>query len=166
MPVASCRVCKNKFYAKPSWLKRGWGKYCSQQCQFTANRRGRFVNCYICNKTVWRAPKKLEHSQSKKFFCSKSCQTKWRNSIVFVGPNHANWRGGSNVNYRNVLIKNNIKQICKKCKTPDKRILAAHHIDEDRGNNKLENLVWLCPNCHFLIHHYENEKRTLMETLV
>jgi len=27
-------------------------------------------------------------------------------------------------------------------------ILQVHHIDGNRKNNKLENLMILCPNCH------------------
>lgn len=30
----------------------------------------------------------------------------------------------------------------------DERILEVHHIDENRTNNKIDNLVILCPNCH------------------
>ncbi|MBI4281264.1 HNH endonuclease [Candidatus Uhrbacteria bacterium] len=34
------------------------------------------------------------------------------------------------------------------------RVLLVHHIDENRKNNVLSNLVWLCRNCHFLVHKY------------
>jgi predicted HNH restriction endonuclease len=40
------------------------------------------------------------------------------------------------------------------CGKDDKRIIAVHHIDKNRSNNKLKNLAWLCYNCHFLVHHY------------
>jgi predicted HNH restriction endonuclease len=27
-------------------------------------------------------------------------------------------------------------------------------VDKNRKNNKIKNLIWLCRNCHFLIHNY------------
>lgn len=48
-------------------------------------------------------------------------------------------------------------QACAKCKSTDKRILAVHHKDRNRQNNTVSNLVWLCHNCHFLVHHYKSE---------
>jgi 5-methylcytosine-specific restriction endonuclease McrA len=32
--------------------------------------------------------------------------------------------------------------------------LIVHHIDENKTNNKLDNLVTLCRACHALIHHH------------
>ncbi len=32
MVIVICKICKDKFYAKPSWLKNGGGKYCSKYC--------------------------------------------------------------------------------------------------------------------------------------
>lgn len=43
--------------------------------------------------------------------------------------------------------------MCTLCKTEDKRVLATHHIDRNRLNNSVNNLAWLCHNCHFLVHH-------------
>lgn len=30
----------------------------------------------------------------------------------------------------------------------DTSLLDVHHIDSDRSNNDIENLIILCPNCH------------------
>lgn len=51
------------------------------------------------------------------------------------------------------MIRNKIPQICGLCRTRDKRILAVHHLDRNKLNNKIDNLTWLCHNCHFLVHH-------------
>ena len=165
MPIVNCKKCKKEFYAKPNWLEKGWGKYCSAKCQHDAQLKGKFVECYICKKRVWKAPKALKHSKSGKYFCNKSCQTLWRNTIVFVGENHPNWKNGER-NCRNILEKSGRKQVCTLCKNKDKRILTVHHLDKNRKNVELKNLVWLCWNCHFLVHHDRETKKILMAAVV
>ena len=163
MALVVCQICSNKFYAKPSWLKNGWGKYCSMTCKRKAQKTGSFVSCFICGKTTYRSGKNLKGSKSKKYFCTKSCQTLWRNSLVYIGEKHPNWRGGkSSESYRRILKRTLREELCRLCGTKDKRILAAHHIDHNHYNNRQENLTWLCHNCHFLVHHDEKEKSKLM----
>jgi 5-methylcytosine-specific restriction endonuclease McrA len=55
-------------------------------------------------------------------------------------------------------------QVCERCGLTDERLLTVHHLDEDRTNNRLDNLAWLCPNCHYLIHHFEDEREAFMVT--
>lgn len=167
MPDVRCKICRTVFYAKPSWLRDGFGKYCSNQCKREGQKTGKIVECFICNKKTYKSGKSLKGSKSGKYFCSKSCQTIWRNSIVHIGPNHPNWRGGtSSESYRNILKRSKRKPICTLCRLTDKRLLAAHHIDENHTNHSVKNLAWLCHNCHFLVHHYKDQKIKLMETLV
>jgi len=154
---------------KPSYLRRGWGKYCSINCKREGQKNGKWISCFICNKQIYRSQKQLKHSKSKKYFCSKSCQALWRNSI-YVGSNHPLWKGGKHQDYRKILIKSGISLKCKLCGCEDKRVLVAHHINEKRTNNSAKNLVWLCLNCHYLVHHDKKSKkqlvRKLMEALV
>ena len=151
------------FYAKPHWLKIGCGKYCSVKCQREGQKTGKFVKCSICNKAVYRPLKQLKGSKSKKYFCNKSCQTIWRNT-TFVGRKHGNWKDGTNT-YRTILKRHAIPMICVLCKTMDTRVLAVHHIDKNKRNNRLSNLAWLCHNCHFLVHHHEGEKQKFMVSI-
>lgn len=164
MPTAVCQICSKEFYAKPFFLKRGHAKYCSDACMRIASRTDTVVKCYACGKEVYKTKKALRVSKSKTYFCTKSCQTKWRNS-VFIGPKHANWKDGS-ASYRSVMLKNKIPQVCRLCRTDDLRVLAVHHIDRNRKNSALSNLAWLCHNCHFLLHHYEEVEKKFMEALV
>lgn len=155
MAIVACIICGKSFYTKPSYLEKGWGRFCSSLCQYKSYLKGKFVYCAICRKKVWRAPRRIKHSKSGNFFCGKSCQTQWRNK-EFSGPRHPNWKKGESIDYRNLLlIQNNIPQICNVCGNKDGRVLAVHHLDKDRKNNDLKNLLWLCHNCHFLVHHYQ-----------
>lgn len=151
MPQANCKVCNKEFYIKPSHQRYGFGKYCSRKCQHRGQRKGKFVLCEICHKETWKTPKDFRKSKSGKFFCSKSCQTKWRNNI-FVGEKHANWRGGE-FTYQRIMKQYKIPPVCNGCKINDKRVLIIHHKDSDRKNNNIKNLIWLCRNCHYLIHN-------------
>lgn len=61
---------------------------------------------------------------------------------------------------KNRLIKNNVKfPKCENCgwskKAKDGRIpIELHHINGDKYDNRLENLIILCPNCHSLEENY------------
>lgn len=156
MPTVACVICSHAFYAKPSHILKGWGKYCSKQCQYTGFRTGLTVGCQTCGLTIYRSLKAQTRSQSQSFFCSKSCQTKWRNSQIFIGQNHGNWTTGES-SYRQRLLRSDRPKICQKCHTDDVRILAVHHKDKDRSHNTLSNLIWLCHNCHYLVHNFPDE---------
>lgn len=163
MPYVECKICDKAFYAKPRHLKIGWGKYCSKTCQYEGQKTGKFVQCETCSKEVWRMQKSISHSKSQNFFCTKVCQTIWRNK-VYSGPNHSFWKTGIRA-YRQILLRSGAKVFCRFCKTEDYRILAVHHIDKNRSNNALSNLIWLCHNCHYLIHHDKVEMERLVKIL-
>lgn len=155
MPIIrKCAQCGNGFKTKPFFIKKGEGKFCSRKCSFESRKNGKYVKCDVCKKEVYKTKKELRVSKSKKYFCSRSCQTKWRNQ-VFIGKKHANWVDGLYA-YKSVLKRNNVKEVCNICKTKDSRVLAVHHIDKNRKNNSVENLCYLCHNCHHLVHHDKN----------
>lgn len=160
MPQVNCRVCSKEFYIKPSHLNRGWGKYCSMTCSARAQMKGKVVVCFNCSKEVYRSPKQLNRSKSGKFFCTKSCQTLWRNS-TFVEEKSPNWKNGKGA-YRRILIRSGIKPMCSICSIINPMLLVVHHKDHNRKNNSIANLMWLCFNCHYLVHH----NRELEESII
>lgn len=156
MPTVRCNRCSKEFYAKPHWLDKGHGKYCSQKCCIENQKTGKLFSCFMCKKKAYRSRGQQKKSRSGRYFCSKSCQTTWRNTIVYVGKNHSNWKHGTTA-YRNIMKRAKIAPICARCNNDDVRILTAHHKDRNRQNNDVSNLVWLCHNCHFLVHRYKSE---------
>lgn len=158
MPTVVCKNCTELFYAKPSWIKNGYGKYCSRKCSSISQKNGKSFNCHICKKVIYRSNKNQNTSKSGKFFCTKSCQTHWRNSEVNIAERHPNWTTGQS-SYRERLKRSGRPQTCSKCHSRDTRILAVHHKDKNRDNNKLSNLIWMCHNCHYLVHHYNDEAK-------
>lgn len=164
MPQVSCKKCNKEFHVKPFWIKKGYGIYCSSTCQYEGRKNGKDLPCDSCGKVTYKKALQIERSKSGKFFCSKACQTKWRNSY-FSGERHANWKDGSS-QYRSYLEKAGVPQVCRRCHTTDVRVLAVHHIDKNRKNNSLENLAYLCHNCHHLVHHDQEEYKKFMVPIV
>jgi hypothetical protein len=164
MPIVNCGVCDTDFYAKPSWVKNGYGKYCSTSCQHEASRKGKSVLCSTCGTETYKSPKALKGSKSGKFFCNKSCQTTWRNQ-EFSQEKHPNWKSGKH-SYRSLLSRTKTPKVCNLCLTTDERILAVHHIDKNHANNSIDNLAWLCHNCHHLVHHHPKECERFMAAIV
>jgi hypothetical protein len=163
MPINKCLICKNSFYARPSLIKKGWGIFCSLNCKKIGTSKKEAVNCYVCGEIIFKTQSQLEHSKSNKFFCSKSCQTRWRN-VEYSGKKHSGWNGGQSI-YRKKLIRSNLKPECLMCKITDLRVLAVHHIDNDHSNSDLNNLAWLCHNCHYVVHHDKLEKQRFSRLL-
>jgi len=54
---------------------------------------------------------------------------------------------GKSIDYRKIAFKA-YDPVCVHCGFGIISVLEVAHIDGDRSNNKLENLVILCPNCH------------------
>lgn len=150
-----CRVCGKHFFAKQWHVNRGWAQFCSMLCKNEGQKQGQFEKCAICCKKTWKTPQALKSSKSGKFFCGKSCQAIWRNKY-YSGRRHALWKNGVST-HRKILQSSNQAMICVLCKASDIRVLQAHHKNKNRSDNVLQNLVWLCINCHRLVHLY-NEK--------
>lgn len=146
-----CIICGKDFYVKQSHFKIGWGKYCSKECQFHGQKTGKKVQCGYCGKTIYKSKRDIRRSKSGKNFCNKSCHCAWQNSNNRVGSLAPNWNGGEYI-YRDLMKKNSIKPICSNCGVEDTRVIVVHHKDKNRKNNKIENLQWLCRNCHYIIH--------------
>lgn len=155
MDNAICNFCGKKFKRKKSQLKLSKKHFCSTDCQIEGRKRGKIVKCFMCNKFTYKSLKSLKISLNKKYFCSRICSNKWIGEKQ-RGKSHPNWRGGS-FSYKNLLKRTNLKEVCVSCGKDDSRILCVHHIDENRKNNDVKNLVWLCRNCHFLVHNYSKK---------
>jgi len=145
--MVSCGRCSKIFYIKPSHKKLGEGKYCSRTCSDIGRRKGKVVECGKCGTQFYATQKQWNLSKSKLNFCRQLCYLSFQ-----TGQNHPRWKYGENAYLP--LMKKNREQTCKRCGVRNKRVLVVHHVDKNRKNNVLSNLVWLCRNCHHLVHKY------------
>jgi len=153
MTYVKCKICQKEFYAKPRHLKIGWSKYCSIACRTQSQFKGKYLNCDYCGKPVYRRPADLEKSSSQKYFCNRACHCAWENVNRRNLENAPNWNGGETI-YRIIMDRAGTQKECAKCKIKDKRLLVVHNKDQNRKNNDIANLEYLCRNCHYLVHFY------------
>lgn len=154
MPDTKCAICGKNFYAKPRHLKIGWGKYCSNRCKYTAQRKGKIVDCSNCGKKIYRGLADFSDSKSGLFFCNKSCHCSWTNKNLHLGVNHPQWVSGENSYKQSFFRSFTGEKKCMRCGIKDERVLIIHHKDKNRRNNAINNLELLCCNCHYLKHEY------------
>jgi len=151
MQVISCDYCWTSFKRKKSQIEKAKNHYCSNQCRYLSRKKGKVFDCFVCSKKTYKSLKNIKLSQIKKFFCSRQCSTKYLN-LLQREEKHPNWKGGKS-SYKEILLRYIPKSQCFICDVCDRRILIVHHIDKNRNNNLPNNLIWLCCNCHFLVHH-------------
>ena len=111
------------------------------------------IKCVTCGKEVNKLPSQIKRSKTGNSYCSKTCAVTNNNKLFRIGENHPNYTDGV-ASYRKKALR--AKKSCEDCGNRDERVLEVHHLDENRRNNLIENLIVLCANCH-LIRHYENE---------
>ena len=159
MKALTCDYCGKKFYRKFSQIMIAKKHYCSSECQHADRKKGKFVKCEHCGNIVYKSLKDINRSKNNKFFCTITCRNIWYGERS-RRDKHPNWKGGES-SYKEVMRRHDPEQKCFLCKVTDSRVLAVHHIDQNRKNNDIANLLWLCHNCHFLVHHYSREKNKL-----
>ena len=157
-----CDYCNKEFnlprYLYNKRLKRNNKIYCSKKCSYEGSKK--IVKCKFanCGKEIYKQPHKIKQSISGNVFCSHSCSSSYNNTF----------REKYSVNtYRRIAFEK-YEHKCALCGwNEDERILEVHHIDENRKNNKLNNLIILCPICHrYLTLHLKTieELRTIFSS--
>ncbi len=113
------------------------------------------MNCINCNKSI--------NKRSK--YCSNKCQKEYQyKTYINKWKNNENngMRGEYQISsYIKTYLFNKYNSKCARCgggeinKYTNKIPLEIEHIDGNYKNNKEENLILLCPNCHVLTSTYK-----------
>lgn len=109
--------------------------------------------------SVWskdRLPPNLEYARSKSPIQKGEKNLRWN-------PNYQDSYGYEFTRRLKLEILNRDKYCCKNCLAFEK--LVIHHIDEDKSNNKEDNLITLCRTCHMKVHHKTLELPTTVAVL-
>lgn len=108
-------------------------------------------NCATCGKEIDKSPTVLKKSKTGNVYCSRKCATINNNKLFKKWINHPQYIEGRTI-YRKLKIESVIDPKCEICGFDNPIALEVHHLDEDRKNNKIENLQILCCNCHRIKH--------------
>jgi hypothetical protein len=142
-----CVICSEIFYKHiaPSDILSGRGKVCSKKCKGILNgiqkRKGEFRKCLKCGKEYWSRPTDDRRGYVKKY-CSRKC--------------YIPTEKGEAISYDGYLVINGIKvhRILME-KNIGRKLLSTeivHHINEDRLDNRIENLQIVSRSLHNKIH--------------
>src|SRR5690606_1094422 len=139
--INNCVFCFKQF-AHHKTKKR---LFCSISCSNKARYEQKIKICKFCNKSF-----KAMNCKRKNIFCSTKCYNNsgQRKFDKFREKNPLFIKG--KFSYRKFALRE-LPNECAICKSINR--LDAHHIDEDRDNNELHNLIILCHTCHLQYHH-------------
>lgn len=160
-----CKECGKPFIAKYN-NKGGYSEFCSKTCSSKYMHKHLSIKTLTCTKcgdefefkgttNALYCPKCRK--EVTKFLYIKSDVKTGRTKIGYIGKGNNNGKGVTHNSYKSgiglyrqirtdYLKENNIPIVCEVCGS-DKN-LEVHHIDENRQNNNVENLILLCKSCH------------------
>ena len=147
-----CPNCKNTF-TRPKGVvnkrdRKGYKMYCCRKCasEHRSSSNRTVLNCFLCQKQFSKINCNVHPERN---FCSQSCSNKYIGEF-FKGKKARTYVNGEFI-YRKLALENN-PNFCSLCGFSEEYAIEVHHIDRNRKNNDLENLVVVCANCHRGIH--------------
>lgn len=125
--------------------------YCQEEDKNAKYEQDRFeTECAYCHEKIIRHNSDLKTNKSGLFFCCrehKDLAQRLSSGEEFSKMRPAHYDNGK-ASYREIALRFYPHE-CSVCGYKEEEdILQIHHIDEDRSNNNLDNLIVLCPNCH------------------
>ena len=148
-----CIYCGIDFLKAERFLNKSRNHFCCNLHSILYRKKPEIkVICSTCNKIFYKTECSLKNSKSGLYFCSRKCKDKGQTikfGLKTMWPDHYDNNGYST--YRRIAF-DHYEHKCECCNFDQyKEILQVHHIDCNRENNIVENLIILCPNCHSLL---------------
>jgi len=149
--VKFCKICGKNLEGRQR-------KYCSEYCR---NRNkyiseGYDVICQECGKV-------FKSNNIDRRFCSNKCCAEHKSKETINKWINCEYSLNSNLPLPKsirLFLYEKTHYKCEDCgfegynKATNNTILQIHHIDGNSGNNCIENLKVLCPNCHAMTENY------------
>lgn len=153
-----CKVCGKEFSLLSSVKKAREKKgvevqYCSVECMGVGARTRKTITCKNCGK---------EFETTRATFCSAKCSSEFRKKSGTMKKNGFWYENGYKVLYLDgdKSIKEHIKVIQDFIGRKLKKSEVVHHINEDKLDNRIDNLQLMTRGEHSKLHRAkEREKR-------
>ena len=145
--LIECDFCKKEFLKVNKNIRDN--NYCSPICSSNAQKDRVKLDCTMCGKKFKRVKSKLKGSKNGYYFCSRKCKEyaqSFKSDFEGITPSHYN--GSRSYSPKAFATYNK----CCDCGEDKRYLLFVHHIDSNRDNNNISNLVVLCANCHIKRH--------------
>ena len=137
-------MCEKVIYRRPSEIEKNGGRvFCSMPCYGLFCRRE--IPCAVCEKPLLAGLKKKT--------CSRACANIHRTGIQYK-MNSPRDKVKSQRALKVRLLNERGKR-CERCAYDKHEILHVHHKNRNHGDNRIENLELICPNCHYEEHFLE-----------
>lgn len=157
-----CEVCEKSFLYRKNVNER----FCSLECKFS-NEKKLTSTCRRCEKTY-----KYYRNTSEGKYCSMKC---FRED--YFGELTCRWLGGKSFEPYppefNQFLRRKIReldghycQLCGLSEEDDGRKLSVHHIDYDKNNIQLHNLISLCRYCHIRTNFHRQHWPLLLKSIL
>jgi len=148
-------------------------------------KRGRNKNtiivireCSYCKKIIEALNSRIK---SKNIFCDMRCRNKFKVGINAVNYIHGEGYSPYDATFSNIkdVVRKRDNYICQNCNMTEEEhiivygeVLSVHHIDYNKRNSILENLITLCRNCNtranfnreYWINYYKNKLNEVIKT--
>lgn len=150
LSIATCTECNKSYEIVASRLKQA--KYCSLKCCGVARRKLRIeAACDYCGKI--HLFKQAAYNKSVNHFCSNECKASFYRLNPHIGGVYAGRNSFAKASSYRKLAFETFEHRCHICNyNKFEDVLQVHHIDCNRNNNHISNLVIVCPTCHSEIH--------------
>lgn len=146
-----CNNCGTHFHKRKDWARRNTKHYCSRKCSVNGSKQNVQYQCGFCKCTFISDKSRANGSKSGSIFCSRVCKDSAQridSQVISIRPAH--YKDGR-TRYRKRALRAYPNE-CAYCGYNEHvEILEVHHIDSNRKNGDLSNLIILCANHHVAV---------------
>lgn len=157
MPITNCHNCHQQVYKRPYNISKG-SVYCSKKCQFDYKNKNRKPEgnciCLECGKNYRTNPAYIRRSPGKNRYCSRECMWNFRKRDRIsssISSGYVVIKGSRNTRRLHRFLME--QKIGRKLNRNE----HVHHINGNKLDNRIENLMLLSASDHHKLH---GRKRT------